>query len=487
MHSLRLTRRILLVSFSVLLLSSMADAGVKASSFGSTVSYFRRDQGLAPAGTVLPTDFSEGAGRLWRSPVDPGISSPCVAGGLVVVTTWKDGDKELATVALDRTSGQQVWKRVSPLREVEPFHSVGSPASSTPASNGEQLFVFFGSYGLLCYDLNGKLLWEQPMGPFQDEFGASSSPVLSGNNVVLNEDHDVQSFICAFDQATGELRWKTDREAATRSYSTPFLIGPQGEEQIVIAGSLQMTAYSPNDGTRLWWYDGLSRIVDSTPVVVDGKIIAATWTPGGDSEDRIVMEPFADALKTFDTDDDQEIGESELPEGNEILQRFFRIDLNQNHKLDEAEWIKHSKVFERAKNVAVSLAPGTEGPVAQENVQWTYTRGLPTVPSSVVYDGILYMVKDSGIITSVDIQTGEMLKQGRAIGRGNYYASLVAGDGKVYMISESGVMTILKAGRDWEIVGSHDFGERVLATPVFADGMMIIRTDAAVYAFATSN
>lgn len=486
METLCWPRRVLLVCFLVLQMSSTSSAGSEEGNSGSNVSYFRRDQGLAPAGTVLPTDFSEGAGRLWRSAVDPGISSPCVAGGLVVVTTWRDGEKELATVALDRTSGQQVWKKVSPLREVEPFHSVGSPASSTPASNGEQLFVFFGSYGLLCYDLNGKILWEQPMGPFQDEFGASSSPVLSGNNVVLNEDHDVQSFICAFDQATGELRWKTDREAATRSYSTPFLIGPQGEEQIVIAGSLQMTAYSPSDGARLWWYDGLSRIVDSTPVVVDGKIIAATWTPGGDSEDRIVMEPFADALKTFDRDSDQEIGESELPEGNEILQRFFRIDLNQNHKLDEAEWIKHSKVFERAKNVAVSLVPGTDGPVSQDNVQWTYTRGLPTVPSSVVFDGILYMVKDSGIITSVDIQTGEMLKQGRAVGRGNYYASLVAGDGKIYMISESGVMTILKAGKDWEIIGSHDFGERVLATPVFADGMMIIRTDAAVYAFATS-
>ena len=93
------------------------------------------------------------------------------------------------------------------------------------------------------------------------------------------------------------------------------------------------------------------------------------------------------------------------------------------------------------------------------------------------------MVKDGGIITSLDAATGEPLQQGRAIGGGNYYASIVAGDGKVYLISEGGVVTILKAGRDWSILGSSDFQERIMATPVIADGMMLIRTDAALYAF----
>ena len=93
------------------------------------------------------------------------------------------------------------------------------------------------------------------------------------------------------------------------------------------------------------------------------------------------------------------------------------------------------------------------------------------------------MVKDGGIITTLDASNGEALKQARAIGGGSYYASIVAGDGKVYLISEGGVVTILKAGRDWSILGSHDFKERILATPVIADGMMLIRTDNALYAF----
>ncbi|MFO1001594.1 MAG: hypothetical protein U0936_14740 [Planctomycetaceae bacterium] len=92
-------------------------------------------------------------------------------------------------------------------------------------------------------------------------------------------------------------------------------------------------------------------------------------------------------------------------------------------------------------------------------------------------------MKDSGIITSLDANTGEMLKQGRAIGRGNYYASIVAGDGKeVYLISEGGVVTILKAGRDWSVLGSYDQGTHH-GNSVIADGQMLIRTDAALYAF----
>ncbi len=93
------------------------------------------------------------------------------------------------------------------------------------------------------------------------------------------------------------------------------------------------------------------------------------------------------------------------------------------------------------------------------------------------------MVKDSGIITSLDASDGTLLTQGRADGRGNYYASLIAGDGKVYLSSEQGVITVLKAGRPWDVLSSHDFGERIMATPVAADGQMLIRTDAALYCF----
>jgi outer membrane protein assembly factor BamB len=95
----------------------------------------------------------------------------------------------------------------------------------------------------------------------------------------------------------------------------------------------------------------------------------------------------------------------------------------------------------------------------------------------------MYMVKDGGIVTSLDAKTGEQLQQGRAAGTGSYYSSLVVGDGKVYLCSESGTVTVLRAGRPWEIISSRDFGERTMATPVLANGRVYLRTEAALYCF----
>jgi outer membrane protein assembly factor BamB len=448
--------------------------------------YFRVDHGVAQDADPLPSDFGKDARQLWRTPLSPGHSTPCICGDAIYLTSYEAEREELAVVALDRATGQPRWKQVVPAESIEAVHATGSPATASVACNGQQLFAFFGSYGLLCYDLDGKLLWERRLGPFQDEFGAASSPILVDDKVILNEDHDIDSFMIALDQRTGETVWKVQRDEATRSYSTPLVLERNGEKQILIAGSLQLSAYDPATGEKLWWYDGLSRIVDSTPVIQDGLIYIATWTPGGDPGERIAMEKFSEALAKFDANQDGTISREELPADSPVLDRFFRIDLDQNQKLEETEWNRHAIVFERAQNVAVALEPGTRGPLAPQYVRWIYTRGLPTVPSSVVYDGVLTMVKDSGIVTLLDAQTGELLQQLRAAGRGNYYASLVAGDGKVYMASEGGVITVLKSGKTAKILSSHDFGERIMATPVIKDGVIYVRTDAALYSFVKS-
>ncbi|MBC8354725.1 MAG: PQQ-binding-like beta-propeller repeat protein [Planctomycetes bacterium] len=446
--------------------------------------YFRRDSGVFSGKQPLPDNFTDGATAVWRTELPPGNSTPCIHGDSVFLTTWDASKKELATVALNRISGEVLWKQVVPTAEIELVHPVGSPASSSPACNGEQVFAFFGSYGLLCYDLEGKLLWEKKMGPFQDEFGASSSPILADGLVILNEDHDVDSFLVAIDQETGKTIWKTPRPDSTRSYSTPIVWNAGDSKQVIVAGSLQLAGYDLATGKKQWWVNSLSRIVDPTPNLYDGLIYVATWTPGGDQTERIAMEPFPEALAALDKDNDGQVAKSELPEGSPVIPRFFRVDLNQDEKLNKLEWDRHASVFARAQNVAMAVKPGGQGDVTEQNVNWVFHRSLPTVPSSVVYEGVLYMVKDSGIITSLGASDGKMHKQGRARGRGNYYASLVAGDGKVYLTSERGVITVLKAGPQWEVLSSHDFGERIMATPVAAKGQLLIRTDEALYCIA---
>ncbi len=453
-----------------------------ALSYAQELSYFRRDGGLVQGDQPLPDDFGD-AIQVWRVGLSHGHSTPCICGDAIFLTTWSEANRELATVAINRTTGEVSWRRAVSPEEIETFHEVGSPAVCTPASNGEQLFVFFGSYGLICYDRDGNLLWEQRMGPFQDEFGASSSPVLVDRLVIVNQDHDVNSFLIAIDQQTGKTVWKTPREGFTRSYSTPVIWQRGDSKQIVVAGSLQLAGYDVASGEKLWWVNRLSRIVDPTPIISEGLVYIASWTPGGDQSDRITMEQFQFALDKFDKNGDAEIEVAELPAESPVVPRFYRIDLDGDKKLSQTEWERHALVFERAENLAMAIQPRGEGDITEMGVQWIQRRGLPTVPSSAVYQGVMYMVKDGGLITSLDVTDGSILKQGRAPGGGNYYASLVAGDGKVYVASELGVMTVLKAGKKWEILSSHDFGERIMATPVVSDGQFFIRTDEALYCF----
>lgn len=472
--------------YSISVFISLIALSAAAELSAGDATYFRHDHGVAQDSAALPEKFDADSNLVWRVPVGSGVSSPCVHGQQIFITTYDEATSELATVALSRETGATLWKQTAPATHIEAVHEAGSPAACTPACDGERVYSFFGSCGLLCYSLDGRLLWFLKLGPFQDEFGASSSPIVVDDFVILNEDHDVDCVLMAFDKLTGERRWTARRDGFTRSYSSPMLLETPNERSLVVAGSLRLMAYDIATGKPKWWVNGLSRIVDSTPVFADGRVFIATWTPGGDSSSRISMEPYNEALKTYDSDGDRLIAKTELSEGP-VLTRFFRIDVDQDGKLSNSEWDAHARVFELAQNSAMAIRPGGTGDVTESAIDWTYRKGLPTVPSSIVYRGILYMVKNNGIITTLDANTGDLLKQGRVKGGpGNYYASLVAGDGKVYLASERGFVTVLNAARDWSILTTRDFDERIMATPAIKEGHIYLRTDDAMYSFGKS-
>ena len=470
-------KHILYVNIAVLIFLNPNDA--------CSQSFFRHNGGVVTHDDrTLPERFDDEEQLLWRQDLLPGLSTPCACDGLIFLTTYQEAGGELATVALDQMTGEVRWKRVLRPDTIEPFHSTGSPASSSVACDGERVYVFFGSHGLLCYDMTGTLLWSKTMGPFQDEFGAASSPILVDGKVILNEDHDLDSFLIAIDQQTGETVWQVDRSEFTRSYATPVLWSHGDTDEIVVAGPLRLVAYDATDGSQRWWVNGLSRLVDSTPAVSAGHLFLATWSMGGDQQDRISIEPFAEALEQFDRDANGKIGRSELTDGP-VLLRFFRIDLNGDEELDQEEWNRQARIFELAENVAMAVRPGGSGDVTQTHVKWTYRRGLPVVPSPLVYRNVFYMIKNGGILTSLDAATGKRIKRGRVGHAGNYYASLVAGDGKLYTASEQGEMTVVRAAGRWQVISTHDFGERILATPAIDDGKLFVRTSSALYCFAS--
>src|SRR5262249_23471503 len=163
------------------------------------------------------------------------------------------------TIALNRASGKTIWERASAYKTLEKIHIIGSHAQSTPAADNQVVVSFFGSSGLTCFDREGKELWHKPFGPFPNDFGAGSSPLLVGDRVILNQDHDNSSALYAFDKLTGHQLWKTDRSEFSRGYATPVVWEVNGQKQIVVAGQLRAASYDFDSGKEIWTVKGLAR------------------------------------------------------------------------------------------------------------------------------------------------------------------------------------------------------------------------------------
>src|SRR5262245_46256518 len=149
----------------------------------------------------LPDKIGPRQNVRWKVPVPPGHSSPVVVGDRVYVTAARD--RSALTIALDRHTGRVLWERAYPFRHPEKHHQIGNNAQPSPAADSECVVSFFGSTGLFCHDRDGRLLWQIPLGPFKNEYGAGSSPVIVGDRVLLNQDHDAASFLAALDKKTG--------------------------------------------------------------------------------------------------------------------------------------------------------------------------------------------------------------------------------------------------------------------------------------------
>lgn len=449
----------------------------------SDVQYFRSNHGLAdPSCGALPSQFDAPGTLRWRVPLDPGHATPVLSGGRIFLTAYKAESHELTVLALDANTGRILWRNGIMVSEVERTHPLGSPATATPACDGRRVYVFFGSYGLLAFDLNGKKLWEFKAGPFQDEYGAGSSPILFDDKVILNQDHDVDSFLMAVDAATGKPLWKTPRPDAVRSYSTPVIWSQNGRRELLVAGALELAGYDPADGKKLWWVNGLARLVIPTPVPLQDMVYMASWAPGGDPASRIKLDSWPVALSKWDTNHDGKLSRAEIKDP-EVLDRFYRMDLNQDGVLDQHEWEHHAEIFRQAQNSLLAIKPSGAGELASDAVVWKHSRGVPYVATPVIDRGILYMVKDGGIVTKLDVASGQLLQEERVGGLGNYFASPVAGDGKVYFSSEPGTVSVLASQPEWNVISSHEFHERIYATPALAGGCLYIRTEQALYCF----
>lgn len=438
--------------------------------------------GVAVGNQPLPTEIGPTKNVVWKTPLPPGHSSAVIVGDRIYVTAVRD--KQLLTIALDRESGKQLWSVEAPASALEKVHKIGSHAQSSPAADNERVVSFFGSCGLFCFDSKGSPLWERRMGPFSNDFGAGSSPIIVGDWVILGQDHDQSSFLEAIDKRTGKTVWKTDRSEFLRGYCTPILWESGKRKQIGVAGTLRVVGYDLETGKEVWTVRGISRTVCMTPVVgEDGRLCVAGWSAGGDEGERIDVAAFDNIVKELDKNGNSKLELSELPKGA-IQERFTQVDVDKDGSLTREEYEQFRGLFKKSQNVLLAIRPGGTGDITDTHVDWRHNKHVPFCASPLQVAGTVFAVKDGGFLGSFNAKDGKLIQRDRlASGAGNYYCSPVAGDGKVYLISDRGKLTVVSAEKEWKELWTADFKEDVYATPALVDGRIYLRTAGHLYCF----
>jgi len=448
-------------------------------------SRFRGPNGSGLSGTAgLPTEFGPATNVVWKTTLPVGYSSPILAGNRIFVTALRD--ETLLTICLDRRDGRVLWEREAPRPRREKLDPRNHPAAPSVATDGERAVAFFADFGMLAYDLDGKELWRLPLGPFNNIYGMGASPVIVGDMAVLVVDQSTHSYILAVDKRTGREIWRTDRPEAKSGHSTPIVHQPkEGPLQILVPGSFQLTSFAADTGRKLWWVRGLSFEIKSVPVIEgDTLYINGFGAPDNQPGRQVPAPPFEEMLAARDADKDGRLSKAEMPD--QRTQSYVEvIDLDQSGLVDAEEW-NYFRALSASENGMLAIRLGGDGDVTATNVRWRYHRSVPQLPSPLLYQGVLYMVNDGGIVTSLDPATGETLKQGRLKGAiDRYYASPVAADGKIYMVSEKGLVAVLPPDGSLEPIVVNDLGENCYATPALADGRIYVRTVNTLYAFGT--
>ena len=256
-----------------------------------------------------PIEWSETRNVNWKTQIDGrGHGTPIVSGELVFLTTAVPVGKKLeprmsgrpgahdnlavdqahafVLVAIDRESGAIRWKQE--LHRTLPHeggHYTASLASASPVTDGQHVYAFFGSHGLFCVDFEGNVVWRKQLGKMHSKHGhgEGSSPALHGRTLIINWDHEGDSFIVAFDTHSGQELWRQDREEVT-SWSSPLVVEVDGQHQVIMCGTERVRGYDLTSGDVVWECGGMSANIVATPVAEDGVVYV-----GSSYEKRALM------------------------------------------------------------------------------------------------------------------------------------------------------------------------------------------------------
>jgi outer membrane protein assembly factor BamB len=386
-----------------------------------------------------PVHFGPGENVQWKTTVGAGLSSPIIWADRIFLTEFDRESRKLATVYLDRPNGNIRWRRAVTPEKIEEVHYVSSPAGPTAATDGERVYAYFGSYGLVCYDLDGNLKWERRLPLPENPYGATASPIVAGELLVLNH-QGKDAYLLGVNARDGKTAWRTDRSKFQFGWSTPVHWRHDGTDEILVLGgdfepNQGLMAYDLATGAERWWVAGLPPCGKSTPVIGGGMVFLAA--------PDIILEQSA---------------EKRNPE-------------------------QASRFYARNASRLMALRPGSTGEVAKANIAWSDRKGVPGVASPLYYKGRLYTFKDGGLVYCHAADTGELLFDERLGTVGYYYSSPVAADNRIYIASAEGVVTVIEAGAKLNVLATNKLDGAILATPALAGGSIYVRTESHLYSF----
>lgn len=391
-----------------------------------------------------PVHWSAETNVKWKAALPGhGKSTPIVLGDriylLAAEATRKASEKELSertlvaggresppdewmrfwVLALDRADGHVVWqKAVTERLPVATTHQTNGYASSSPVTDGQGLYVNFGSYGVYALDpASGEVRWSYELGPqkMRNGFGEGSSPALWKDTLVVAADQEEHSRIVALDARTGKLRWETPRDEVS-TWTTPLVVEVGGKAQVILNGTGAVRGYDLATGEELWHCDGQTANAIPTPVT-DGEILVAT------------------------------------------------------------------SGFRGTACYALSLTGRGDLKKAEDAIFWTHEGGTPYVPSPVLVDGKVYFLSgNKGLLSCLDLATGEQLVDRERLELTDVYASPLAAGGRLYVTDRAGTTVVLRHGDDLEVLATNELGEPVDATPVAVGKTLYLRSDTSLFA-----
>jgi outer membrane protein assembly factor BamB len=380
----------------------------------------------------LPAEWSETKNLLWKLKL-PGQSggTPAVWGDRIFLTSQDGEDIVLMCIGTD---GKDRWKRKLASGKAHYMRDEGNLASPSPSTDGQLVFTFTGTGDFACHDFEGKEVWkfnaQERYGKFRIQWGMHVTPLLHGDRLYLALLHSGGWWVIALDKSTGKDLWKVRRESDATAeckevYASPCLATDGKEEYLVVHGCDYTTGHRLSDGSEIW------RLGDLNPKNKYDRTLRFVSSPVATAD--LIVVPTAKGGPT------------------------------------------------------VGVKPNASGSIGAGNAfeQWRRDRDTPDVPSPLVYDGLVYLCRQMGILICMDAKTGNELYQER-LAQGRYRASPVFADGKIYCTARDGTFTVVKAGLKFEKLAENHLPDQFAASPAISKGTIYLRGFDSLYAVSNS-